>query len=90
MTGVSNQAWGLIPLPLDLTPFLAPGCKLLASIDVLQGVPTSPAGTASVKLLVPPDRNLIGARLYHQFLVFDAATKLGLVFSNGGESTIGG
>ncbi|MEZ5990507.1 MAG: hypothetical protein R3F30_15620 [Planctomycetota bacterium] len=90
LVGASPSSWGPIPLPWDLSPFGAPGCSLLTSIDWLYGVYIDYAGMASVPLVVPNQRALIGAVFHAQWTVLDPVNQLGIVFSNGGTGKIGG
>ncbi|MCI0585608.1 MAG: integrin alpha [Planctomycetes bacterium] len=75
VVGFSFQAWGTIPLPLDLGPLGAPGCALFASADML--LPTSTggsgpgSGTASVPLPIPPNSTLVGSIVHFQWYVAD-------------------
>ena len=77
--GFQNTSLGTHSLPLDLTPFGAPGCTLYSSWDVTdaflgwhglraQSIPAAPA--------------LIGLSLYYQGLVPSAANNLGVATSN--------
>ena len=85
--GFTDQAYQGIPLPLVI-----PGtnnCQLLMSADVLNLAITSPTGDAASPLTLPGSASLAGTELYHQWIIFDAANSLGLVFSNGGRSLVG-
>jgi hypothetical protein len=89
-TGFSDATWNGIPLPLDLTPFGAAGCRLLAPGTLIQTVPVDAGGNASAPLQIPASQVFCGARIIQQWLVVDpAANTLGLAFSNGGSGTIG-
>lgn len=91
LTGASDRTWGGVALPFDLTPFGAPGCAVLASGEIDLGVRADAGGAASAVLTVPNLRDLVGGRVYNQFVVVDPrANGLGLAFSNGGVAMIGG
>lgn len=66
VVGISNTvALGVLPLPLDLTPFGIPGCDLLVSTEIIQ--PFFTDGTGSVSIPAPPVSPLqIGLTLYGQ------------------------
>jgi hypothetical protein len=87
--GASRTAWGPLPLPFDLTGLGAPGCSLLASGELLQGVAINASGTGSFSYDIPNNLYLLRVRFYNQFLVVDPANKLGIVASNGGAALIG-
>ncbi|MGH7149728.1 MAG: hypothetical protein ACREIU_03460, partial [Planctomycetota bacterium] len=71
--GLSDTAWGPIPLPLGLGPVGMPGCSLLASLDFTFPVdtePTPPApGRASVPFSIPAQPALAGATFFVQWIV---------------------
>ncbi|HKB14416.1 MAG TPA: hypothetical protein VKF62_00040, partial [Planctomycetota bacterium] len=71
--GLSDVAWGPIPLPFGLGPLGMPGCSLLASLDFTFPVdtePTPPApGRASVLFPIPAQPGLSGAAFYVQWIV---------------------
>ncbi|MFQ5506095.1 MAG: hypothetical protein ACE5F1_15060, partial [Planctomycetota bacterium] len=91
--GASNAAFGVIPLPLALTPFGAPGCSLRVSMDFLQARVSSGAGdgngVASFSWTLPPQTVLRGHSLYLQALVFDTSgNNMGLTTSMGLRAVI--
>ncbi len=89
LLGLSDQvfAGGSLPLPIPG----APGCSLLASTDDSVQVTTDGRGAGSFTIPVPNDTNLIGAHVYHQWIVIDAgANQIGLAVSDGGRALIGG
>jgi hypothetical protein len=89
--GLSNTQWGLLPLPFDLGLVGAQGCTLYNEPLLSFVQPTSASGTAKVGFRHPSTRDFIGLRLYTQFVVLDAAAnQLGLTYSNGLRTTIGG
>lgn len=77
------------PLPLDLSPFGAPGCFGRVSDDALQmfnigfnGVP--------FPLAIPNDLAFFGLTLHTQAIVFENVNALGLAFSDAATMVIGG
>lgn len=92
LTGASNSSYQGTPLPIDLTPFGAPGCALRVTPDSLLTVPPNLAGGSTrVAFPVPNERVLIGRHLYHQaLLVYPGINGLGAEFSNGVDALIGG
>jgi hypothetical protein len=89
-TGFSDTTWNGIPLPLDLTLFGAPGCRLLAPGTLIQTIAVDAGGNGSLPLQIPAIQVLCGARIIQQWLVVDpSANTVGLAFSNGGAGTIG-
>ncbi|MBK8976208.1 MAG: S8/S53 family peptidase [Planctomycetes bacterium] len=88
--GLSPTAYAGLQLPLDLAPFGAPRCFLLASIDASAAAFAGSAGTASVRVPVPSLAAIVGAPLYHQALVADPlANGLGMTTSNAVELVFG-
>jgi hypothetical protein len=88
--GASDASWNGVPLPFDLTPFGATGCRLLASMDLqLPFMLTNALGEASFTLPVPDDVSLIDQTLFFQTIAADAqANPLGLAVSAGYGVTI--
>lgn len=80
--GLSETAWAGIPLPFDLAPLGAPGCRLWHDFTVMAAALTDPSGAASQALPIPFDPALFGARLRASWLNLDsAANTLGLTTS---------
>ncbi len=80
---------GGIPLPFDLSPLGAKGCKLLAD-PFLGQVLTIGQGAAQARIPVPASSVLLGFSLFNQAFVTDAkANTLGVTTTNGGEGKIG-
>jgi len=89
--GASNTRMGALTLPLELSGIGAPGCRLYASMDLLVPASTTANGLATRTIQIPSLEDLIGARIYSQFLAFDShANALGWTFSNGNTVTLGG
>ena len=82
------------PFPIDLTAAGAPGCWLNTSPDIVTPVPVSfnlpNYNLALWSLPLPNDPKISGAKINSQIIDIDKnANKLGMVFSNGLEVTIG-
>ena len=88
MVGISNAAWGAVPLPLDLGAFGAPGCSLQASVEVLMATLVDPFGEARFVVAVPNDPALSGTRAYVQWAAAAGPDPLGFGFTEGLEVTI--
>ena len=86
-----GQTWGGIPLPLDLTPFGAPGCGLYCSMEIVVGLAASATGSAQwPNVAIPNDPSLAGSDFYDHSLWVDApANALGIVTGYGGKWHIG-
>jgi hypothetical protein len=82
---------GGIPLPLDLTPFGAPGCFIYTSHDASVGPFPNPGGGASLNVTVPLDNALRGGAVHWQGFQFGAGIPgvLPVVTSNGVTVFIG-
>jgi hypothetical protein len=88
--GTSYQRWGAVPLPLDLRPYGAPGCTLLAEPSLQLVAVTDASGAVQLGLTVPVDPSMVGTTLFGQWLPRDAAANgLQFSFSDGGALTIG-
>lgn len=95
--GLSDSIWlngGSILLPLDLTPFGAPGCNLLFSTETLLGPFNASAGgpgagSISVSLPIPNQAFLAGAVAYTGFIVIDVgANNLNVINTPAAKMTI--
>jgi hypothetical protein len=73
--GLSTVRMGPVPLPLDLTPFGAPGCKLYNDVLSSNAVFSSPSATDGYALSVwgpvPWTPALVGAAVYNQWFALD-------------------
>lgn len=88
--GVSDQWWGGLPLPFDLSIIGMTGCTEYVSNDVLIGLPTG-AGAASYTLPLPNNPSLRGVRLFSQvFTVDPTANAFGATTTNAIEARLGG
>jgi hypothetical protein len=89
--GSSDQTWGPIPLPFDLTNLGAPGCTLLTGQEIPLVVATDVSGSGTLPLPIPNSVALVTTNFYVQAMVIDLkANKLGLVFTNGLKAFVGG
>ncbi|MEZ5967063.1 MAG: serine hydrolase [Planctomycetota bacterium] len=89
--GGSRTTWNHLPLPLSLAAAGAPGCDLLAAPDVVLTQSISFLGVGSTGIALPADVSLIGAHVYTQTAPVDVrANRLGVVFSNGLDTRVGG
>jgi hypothetical protein len=83
--GLSDQTFGGLRLPFDLSPFGAPGCALRTSIDSIYPTTTRAGGGFSWVLVgagVSRDARYTGMDMFAQALVLDpAANAAGLQFS---------
>ncbi len=90
VVGISDTFWNGTGLPFDLTGAGAPGCRVLASLEMVVGVPIDPTGETNLTLPIPPNAALVGAPFFDQWFVLDpAANPLQLLVSNGGRGRIG-
>ena len=82
--GFSDVDWGGVgPLPFDLAPLGAPGCRVLVAPDVLQGVTSVAAdGRASAAIALPANPGISGFRIFAQWAASTTANALGLSLSN--------
>lgn len=83
--GVSDSLWQSIVLPLDLTPFGAPGCSVYTSQELITG--PFPSGT-NVPIALPNQAYLIGATSYAQAWVIDPSTGAPLPIVSSDKLTI--
>jgi hypothetical protein len=89
--GGSDQQWGVLPLPLDLSSLGAAGCKLLAAPDIVSGLVLDSVGYGEARLRIPSNPAFVGTSLYQQGLVQDPpANALGLALTNGLHYRVGG
>ncbi|MEE2888157.1 MAG: hypothetical protein VX951_12075, partial [Planctomycetota bacterium] len=89
--GASNNTWGGLSLPFSLAPLGMTGCDLLVSLDILvTGARSNGAGRVWWTMPIPDDPKLLGIVFYNQSaVVAPGANPGGLLWSNGGEGTIG-
>ena len=90
--GRSRDLWGALSLPFELSSIGAPGCSVLASIDLTLSAATDPTGSATTNLTIPNLPSLLGAVMYLQWASIDAVgtNPLPLAFSNAMEAVIEG
>lgn len=86
--GFSRTKYAALSLPVDLTPYNAPGCTLYVSLDMLTPLAVT-AGKSSWTLVVPPDAGLLGFRFYQQGIVFEAGANVhNALLTNAGEGCV--
>jgi hypothetical protein len=89
MTGLSNTTSAFGPLPLDLAPIGAPGCRARVSLDLVDGC-IGTGNTASWSIAIPNNGALLGFLIYNQALVFDpAANAFGFGLSDAHAGLVG-
>jgi hypothetical protein len=90
LTGLGNVAFGLRPLPFDLSSYGLTNCDLRVRPDASVFL----AGTghaATFALAIPPIASLAGLSMHQQALVLDAAAPdpAGLVMSDAATAVVG-
>lgn len=80
--GLSTSNSPLGALPLSGSAFGAPGCQLLVSPDIVV-FHSTPAGSASQALSLPPGGITVGVEVFAQWAVLAAVNPLGLVTTEG-------
>ena len=89
--GASRVSWNGIRLPLSLAALGAGGCDLLASADLMLTQSLNFAGVGSTDIAIPASTALVSSHVYSQTAPVDLrANTLGLVFSNGLDTRVGG
>ncbi len=68
--GRSNQTFGAMDLPLDLSTFNLPGCELLVSVDFQQPLRGGFPGRFYWEIPVPDDSSIVGTAVYFQAMTF--------------------
>lgn len=90
MIGLSNTAFGGLPLPLSLRPWLgnASTCSLLVAADALTPIMVSNGGTATIGCYLPPLPVLVGATVFAQWGVVTPQAAGGVAMTAGHASPI--
>ena len=89
MLGFSNTASSIGPLPVQLTPFGAPGCSARVSLDATSFLVGS-GGVATYNFTVPNNQAFIGMQIFTQALALDAGINaMGAVTSDAAVATAG-
>ena len=89
LLGASNQQWGTLPLPFDLSVVGMTGCLLRTSVDATLPM-TNTNGVGTLQVPVPNAPALIGQRLYVQTFVLDAgANRANATLANALEAILG-
>ncbi|MCR9243759.1 MAG: hypothetical protein NXI31_01920 [bacterium] len=87
--GTSNASANGVPLPLDLTPYGAPGCDLLCSVDLVLPGQTDAQGTSLAGWVIPFDPALVGASFFCQWLIADpTANAAGFVMGQAARGVV--
>lgn len=84
LIGASNNSWGGLRLPFDLSTIGQPGCNLEVSLDMLIPLTADTQGQVNLSLTMPPNPGLRG---YLQGAVFAQSSTSTLGTSNGLEIT---
>lgn len=88
--GGSDQLWGSIPLPLDLSFLGMSGCRVLAEGAVILPINADGAGRARVTVGVPNTTALLGNPLFAQWFVTESgANPLNLIHTTGIKTVVG-
>jgi len=89
--GTSDQDWGGVPLPFDLTPFgFATGCAVrVDQVAGIYGVTDAVSGRFRVDARIPRLQALRGQVMYSQNFVLDPSFNGGLRASDRGKITFG-
>lgn len=91
LVGFSNTTLGSVPLPFDMGPIGAAGCRLYTSTDFAIATVTNSSGSALVSIPIPPDGTLVGFGVYMQFFVIDPpANSLGAAVTDAAAVLFGG
>lgn len=92
--GLSDQTWGMTPLPFALGVIGAPNCNMLAEFIASAQTVTvgGGAGAASVRLPFPMPGNtgFVGTEFYSQWLVLDPNAPNGVLSMSNGVRHIPG
>jgi len=87
--GRSRTRWQGLDLPFDLTPFGMPGCMAWTAFQVAVPLDTA-GGTTGLALTAPAGRDLIGVRVFAQYVFGDPGRNAaGLAATNGVEIVLG-
>ena len=83
--------WGAIPLPVDLAPFGAPGCKWNVSADFTIGLTASASGSASWAAIPIPNNPSLGGGVFYDHAAFldPLANAWGVVTTWSSKWTVG-
>lgn len=89
--GFSSTNWGGLPLPFDLTPLQAPGCRIFNDLYLGFSRVASTTGAVTASVPIPNVQGLIGASYHFQWLVVDSgANALGIAVSDATTTKLGG
>lgn len=89
--GLSRTDWLGVPLPIDLTPYQASGCRLFTDWYALQGIQIEASGLRRIDYPIPNLPSLSGTLFHSQLLILDpAANPAGIAVSGGLRVIVGG
>lgn len=89
--GASKTTWNGVPLPVDLSPLGAPGCRILTGATISIAAGTNSLGQLSQTIRFPSLGSIVGLTFYTQAWLLDpGANALGLTVSNGLDAWVGG
>ena len=90
LVGASNQRWGKLTLPFDLSSIGMPGCKLHSSGEIQIGFTSSAAGKHQLAVTLPRTATLLGSSFHDQaFVITPGANPAGIVATNAGNGRVG-
>jgi len=90
ITGASNQLFGALPLPVELSLINMPGCHMYVSHELVMPFSTGLSSSYTWSVTIPNNPTLLGLEFHNQAFVFDpTANPLGIATSNAGTATIG-
>jgi hypothetical protein len=87
--GLSDTAWGAIPLPFDLSVIGFTSCTLYVAQHVSLPVTTGGTGIGGVTLPIPNATTWLGLDIFTQFYTFDSGAASGIAFSDALAFTVG-
>ena len=85
----SLLAIGVGKTNIDLSIIGAPGCTLYTNPLLILAAPTNSAGARAQTLALPNDPALVNFKFHCQYGVASGANPAGILFSDGGEATVG-
>ena len=93
---LNDRRFGLVDLPMDLTPFGGDGCFMNVSLGdgsgaISQFVPSGPTGVARVSFPIPSDPAVLGFAFFNQYVSLDRppGRPLRITTTNAGRGVVG-